>query len=200
MRQNSDDAEQSPDDRTASAVDDDLTVFPELLPDTDDGELEMEFAAHIAHDVAGILQPMSHRNKKKLYPSRSGRQFSSSSADDRDPQPLARALDRLVSRRGWQSQISVRRILDKWPQIVGETNAEHVTASSFDEHVLVVQADSSTWAAVIRQLAPQVVAKINAELGQGSVTRIDVRGPAATSWSYGRRSIRGSRGPRDTYG
>ena len=41
---------------------------------------------------------------------------------------------------------------------------------------------------------------LNAELGEGSVVRIEVRGPAAPSWKHGIRSVRDGRGPRDTYG
>jgi predicted nucleic acid-binding Zn ribbon protein len=49
-------------------------------------------------------------------------------------------------------------------------------------------------------LAPRIVAKLNEALGDGTVTRIEVRGPQAPSWKNGPRSIRGARGPRDTYG
>ena len=68
------------------------------------------------------------------------------------------------------------------------------------DQVLLVRAESTTWATVLRQLAPQIVAKLNAELGEGSVVRIEVRGPAAPSWKHGIRSVRDGRGPRDTYG
>ncbi|EBV8528738.1 DUF721 domain-containing protein, partial [Streptococcus agalactiae] len=37
-------------------------------------------------------------------------------------------------------------------------------------------------------------------LGPGVVTRIEVAGPQAPSWRKGPRTVRGGRGPRDTYG
>ncbi|MDN5961949.1 MAG: DciA family protein, partial [Propionibacterium sp.] len=61
------------------------------------------------------------------------------------------------------------------------------------------RAESSTWASALRLLAPQLVAELNRRLGDGSVIRVDVRGPAAPSWRHGRRTVNG-RGPRDTYG
>ena len=63
-----------------------------------------------------------------------------------------------------------------------------------------VRATSTAWATQLKLLAPRIVAKLNEALGDGTVTRIDVRGPQAPSWKNGPRSIRGARGPRDTYG
>ena len=52
---------------------------------------------------------------------------------------------------------------------------------------------------VIRLLAPALVRRLNAELGDGSVTRVKIRGPA-TQRRPGQWRTRDSRGPRDTYG
>jgi predicted nucleic acid-binding Zn ribbon protein len=48
-------------------------------------------------------------------------------------------------------------------------------------------------------LQGQILAKINAAVGQGVVTSLRISGPAAPSWRKGERHIKG-RGPRDTYG
>jgi predicted nucleic acid-binding Zn ribbon protein len=52
----------------------------------------------------------------------------------------------------------------------------------------------------MRLLAGTVVRRLNQELGDGTVTVIDIEGPAGPSWKKGRRSVRDGRGPRDTYG
>ncbi|HEX5908206.1 MAG TPA: DUF721 domain-containing protein, partial [Propionibacteriaceae bacterium] len=49
-------------------------------------------------------------------------------------------------------------------------------------------------------LAPQLVAMLNDQLGDCTVSRIKVLGPDAPSWKKGRRAVRDGRGPRDTYG
>jgi predicted nucleic acid-binding Zn ribbon protein len=64
---------------------------------------------------------------------------------------------------------------------------------------LTVRTDSTAWATEVRLLASQVLVRLNAELGDGTVTRIHVLGPQAPSWRHGPRTVRG-RGPRDTYG
>lgn len=196
-----------PGDRRATEPDDiaepdDISVFPEPLEADDHDPLGVEVATHIAHGVAGILPPprgvntgRRRRRRPELSEQRSG-----SGPDDRDPHPLKDALNHLVSRRGWQTQLGLRRLLESWPQIVGPVNAQHAQPVGFENKVLFVRAESTTWATALRQMAPQVVARLNAELGDGAVVRIDVRGPAAPSWSHGPRAVRDGRGPRDTYG
>ena len=49
-------------------------------------------------------------------------------------------------------------------------------------------------------MAPQLVAKLNEQLGDGTVARVKVLGPDAPTWKKGRLSVRDGRGPRDTYG
>ena len=60
--------------------------------------------------------------------------------------------------------------------------------------------DSTAWATQLTLLAPTVVRRLNEELGDGTVTLIEVTGPHLPTWSKGRRRTRDSRGPRDTYG
>ena len=51
----------------------------------------------------------------------------------------------------------------------------------------------------VRLLAPMLVRRLNDELGDGSVARVKVRGPAAPRQRGGWR-VPGSKGPGDTYG
>lgn len=129
----------------------------------------------------------------------SGQPRSGAHPDDRDPQPLGRSVERLVAERGWETEVAVGGVIGRWDLIVGEEVAAHCAPESYEEAVLVVRADSTAWATQVRLLAPTLVARLNAECGQGSVTRVHVLGPGRPSWRKGALHVRG-RGPRDTYG
>ena len=88
-----------------------------------------------------------------------------------------------------------------WERIVGAEVAAHVRPETFDvdEGRLVLRADSTAWATVIRLQLPAVAARIAEQVGAGAVRSITVPGPAAPSWRHGSRTVKG-RGPRDTYG
>ncbi|HET9304270.1 MAG TPA: DciA family protein, partial [Propionibacteriaceae bacterium] len=78
--------------------------------------------------------------------------------------------------------------------------AAHSQPEGYADTVLTVRADSTAWATQLRYLAPQLVAMLNDQLGDCTVSRIKVLGPDAPSWKKGRRAVRDGRGPRDTYG
>ena len=120
-------------------------------------------------------------------------------SNDRDPQPLSRALDDLVAQQGWQDETAVAVLMSQWAQIVGADLADHVVPTSFSEGELTVAAESTTWATQVRLLLPDLQRAIDANVGSGVVTRIRIQGPQAPSWVAGPRRVKG-RGPRDTYG
>ena len=126
-------------------------------------------------------------------------QRSSAHPDERDPQSLTAALDRLLAERGWQTDAAVGGAMGRWSAIVGSELAAHCEPVSFERGELVVQADSTAWATQLRLLVPVLLRRLNEDLGAGTVAAVRVLGPGSPSWKRGRLSVRG-RGPRDTYG
>lgn len=156
----------------------------------------MELARRIARSVAaGRGRPRRKPRRGIVEP-----QVSGSRPDDRDPQTLGETVGRLMAERGWSRQVTVHVLLGRWPALVGPVNAAHTQPEGYTEGVVTVRADSTAWATQLRQLAPQLIATLNDQLGDGTVTRINVIGPQGPSWKKGRLSTRNSRGPRDTYG
>ena len=116
-----------------------------------------------------------------------------------DPQPLASAIGGLLDTEGWQRRAAMGSVFGRWAEIVGADLAAHTRPDSFADGVLAVTADSTAWATQVRLLAPMLVKRLNAELGDGSVRRVKVRGPAPPRQRGGWR-VPGGQGPRDTYG
>jgi predicted nucleic acid-binding Zn ribbon protein len=116
-----------------------------------------------------------------------------------DPQPLVSAIGGLLDTRGWQQQAAMGSVFGRWADIVGHDLAAHTRPDSFADGELTVTADSTAWATQVRLLAPALVRRLNTELGDGSVRRVKVRGPAPPRQRGGWR-VPGSKGPGDTYG
>ncbi len=116
-----------------------------------------------------------------------------------DPQPLGAAIGGLLADRGWQRDAALGSVFSRWTQIVGPDLAGHTRPDSFTDGELLVIADSTAWATQVRLLAATLVRRLNAELGDGTVQRVKVRGPAPPP-RRGAWRVRGGRGPRDTYG
>jgi predicted nucleic acid-binding Zn ribbon protein len=116
-----------------------------------------------------------------------------------DPQLLGQAIGGLLDQQGWQQRAAIGSVFGRWAEIVGRDLAAHTQPDAFADGELAVIADSTAWATQVRLLAPQLVRRLNAELGDGTVRRVKVRGPAPPRQRGGLR-VPGSRGPRDTYG
>jgi predicted nucleic acid-binding Zn ribbon protein len=117
-----------------------------------------------------------------------------------DPQPLAAAIGGLLDDEGWTLAAATGSVFGRWAQIVGGDLAAHTTPERLADGELTVAADSTAWATQLRLLSGQLIKRLNAELGDGAVLRVRVVGPVTSTRQPGQWRVRGSRGPRDTYG
>lgn len=133
---------------------------------------------------------------------RGGGLRSGSGADGRDPLKLGAALDRLKTERGWEMPIAVSGVMGRWKEIVGPDVAQHSEPLKYDEdeRILVVRCDSTAWATQLKWMVPDLLRRLNAELGRDTVRVIKLQGPNAPQRRYGPLRAPGSTGPGDTYG
>jgi len=138
------------------------------------------------------------REREKGKNGRNSRVESDHSSEYQGPQLLNQSLEELIAQRGWREKMKDSDLFIKWSDVVGAEIADHVQPISFSQGVLTLSADSTAWATQIRLIHEQIrTTLIKAGF---DVSEIIVRGPHAPSWRKGGRSVKGGRGPRDTYG
>ena len=173
---------------------------PEQPPD-DHHDTGLDLARSIARSLArpGARRRTTGGGRRRTDPRASG-----SHPDERDPQLLDATIGRLIDDQGWGTDVRVHGVFSRWDSVVGREVAQHCLPETFDRSGerprLVVRTDSTAWATQMRLLAPTVLRRLNEELGDGTVTLIDVLGPHLPRGARGGRRTRDSRGPRDTYG
>jgi predicted nucleic acid-binding Zn ribbon protein len=126
--------------------------------------------------------------------------YSGAGPDRLDPASAGEVVAGLFAARGWERPVNEARVFADWSGLVGPEIAAHCQPVSLTQGELRLAAQSTAWATQLRLLAGSVLARLVAELGPDVVTRLHITGPVAPSWSHGPRSVRGARGPRDTYG
>ena len=117
-----------------------------------------------------------------------------------DPQSLESVLSEVISGRNWGKGVAEGNLFSDWRQIVGDEISEHTTPISLVDGRLTIQSSSSAWATQMRLMQDDLLKTISNSSPGALVESLNVIGPHAPSWKRGLRSIRGARGPRDTYG
>ena len=117
-----------------------------------------------------------------------------------DPEKLSNILNDLVTTRDWKKGIAEGTLFTKWREIVGNEIADHCEPITLFEGRLTIKAESTSWATQLRLMTPELLKNIRSRSEGALVDELTVIGPNAPSWKRGLRTIRGAKGPRDTYG
>lgn len=117
-----------------------------------------------------------------------------------DPQRINSVISELVSARAWEQGIAEGSLFTEWITVVGIDIGSHSTPLSLVDGLLTIQTSSSAWATQLTLMNLHLLKTIRDSAPGALVEEILVLPPGAPSWKKGIRTIRNSRGPRDTYG
>ena len=117
-----------------------------------------------------------------------------------DPHSFADSLQELVANRDWRQGIAEGTLFSDWKIIVGDEIATHTTPISLVDGRLTIRTSSTAWATQLSLISGDLLKTIASSAPGALVEEIAIFGPHAPSWKKGLRSIRGAKGPRDTFG
>ena len=117
-----------------------------------------------------------------------------------DPQPLSSVFNEIITNRDWRQGIAEGNLFTDWEKVVGEDIAQHATPITLLEGKLTIQTSSTAWATQLRLISNDLLKTLRQSAPGALVEELVVIGPHAPSWKRGLRTIRGAKGPRDTYG
>ena len=121
-------------------------------------------------------------------------------SDLNEPQKISNILDELIENRDWRKGIAEGNLFSDWREIVGTEIADHSTPITLYEGKLTIQTTSTAWSTQLRLMNDELLKKIRQSAPGAVVDELVIIGPHAPSWKRGLRTIRGSQGPRDTFG
>lgn len=117
-----------------------------------------------------------------------------------EPQKINNILNELIESRDWRKGIAEGNLFSDWREIVGEEIADHSTPITLYEGKLTIQTSSTAWSTQLRLMNDDLLRKIRESSPGAVVDSLNIIGPHAPSWKRGLRTIRGAKGPRDTFG
>jgi predicted nucleic acid-binding Zn ribbon protein len=99
----------------------------------------------------------------------------------RAPRPLSSAL------AGLTDQLAPRTTLGDvqraWPVVVGAVVAKEATPTAEHGGTLTVTCRSSVWAQELDLMAPELVGRLNAQLGEGRITALRCVASPSRGWA-----------------
>jgi len=117
-----------------------------------------------------------------------------------DPLAIGNILEEFVGVRDWRKGIAEGTLFSEWASVVGADISENAVPASLVDGRLTIQTRSTAWATQLNMMRSQLLETIRKSAPGALVEEIVVIGPNAPSWKKGLRTIRGAKGPRDTYG
>jgi predicted nucleic acid-binding Zn ribbon protein len=118
----------------------------------------------------------------------------------KDPKSLNDVMSELISNRDWRQGLAEGNIFSDWEKIVGGEIASHSTPISLVDGRLTIQTSSTAWATQLTLISNDLLKTISNSSPGALVEELNLIGPHAPNWKKGLRTIRGAKGPRDTYG
>jgi predicted nucleic acid-binding Zn ribbon protein len=151
----------------------------------------------LALDLFHSFQTGKRTTKKSA---RENPQPSSSADAANGPHILKDVLSQIIKDRDWKGGIAEGTLFSTWADIVGPEISLHATPISLLDGVLTIQTSSTAWAVQLQLVSNELLKTIRASSPGALVESLSLIGPHRPSWKKGIRTIRGSKGPRDTYG
>lgn len=151
----------------------------------------------LALDLFHSFQNGKRKTKKPIRES----EPSSNNPDlSNGPQLLKDVLAQVIRERDWKGGIAEGTLFSTWAEVIGPEISLHATPISLLEGVLTIQTSSTAWAVQLQLIGPDLLSTIRASSPGALVDSLSIIGPHGPSWKKGVRTIRGAKGPRDTYG
>ena len=114
------------------------------------------------------------------------------------PQLINESLSELIADQGWSEHLKIGDLFTRWDEIVGPDIAQNAKPMRLTDGKLLIEARSTACATQLKLMSDDLKRRIAAEGVE--LTGIEVVGPRSPSWRRGGWTVKGGRGPRDTYG
>ena len=91
------------------------------------------------------------------------------------PRAIRDVLGKVTKRLGMASPDALSTVFAGWPELVGDTIAAHVRPLGLRDGILHLEADEPGWATQLRYLGPDLIRRVNEQVGSDLVKELAVR-------------------------
>ncbi len=90
----------------------------------------------------------------------------------RAPEPIASTLGSIIDRLDAEGHFAIVRLVQAWPEIVGEAIARRTEIVELNFHVALVRVSGAMWIQELNLLKPQILERLRARSGADAVREL----------------------------
>ena len=87
----------------------------------------------------------------------------------RAPEPIASTLGSIIDRLDSEGHFAIVRLVQAWPEIVGEAIARRTEVIELKFHTAVVRVSGAMWIQELNLMKPQILARLREAMGNDAV-------------------------------
>lgn len=87
----------------------------------------------------------------------------------RAPEPIASTLGSIIDRLDTEGHFAIVRLVQAWPEVVGETIARRTEVVELKFHTAVVKVSGAMWIQELNLLKPQILERLRTRVGDDAV-------------------------------
>jgi hypothetical protein len=85
------------------------------------------------------------------------------------PEPIASTLGAIVERLDSEGHFAIVRLMQAWPEVVGETLARRTEVVDLKFHTAIVKVSGAMWIQELNLLKPEILSRLRTRVGEDIV-------------------------------
>jgi hypothetical protein len=85
------------------------------------------------------------------------------------PEPIASTLGAIINRLDSDGHFAIVRLLQAWPEVVGDTLARRTEVVDLKFHTAVIKVSGAMWIQELNLLKPEILSRLSSRIGDDAV-------------------------------
>jgi predicted nucleic acid-binding Zn ribbon protein len=91
------------------------------------------------------------------------------------PETVKTLLDKLIETKGWEEKLDEAKLPDIWLEIVGEKIGKYAKTGKFENGILIIITESSTWRSELKLRSEELIGRLNEKLGKEVIKSLKIK-------------------------
>jgi len=97
------------------------------------------------------------------------------SLGNNNAQTVKSLLNQLIETKGWEEKLDEAKLPEIWLEVAGEKISKYAKTGKFEDGVLTILTESSTWRSELKLRTDEIIKKLNDKLGKEVIKSLKIK-------------------------